>query len=296
MKRFIKICLISVLVLAILGSILLGAGIAVGGKNVASDSADIIFKPSSHHFAVQFSDSLNRCFRWFDKDNDSDDDLFDDNFLEDLDSDKGHHHGSEINDNEVFEIPYTSLDSLSLNIKAATITFKTDKELEKPTVKISYHSGSHKLLISDEGDGEIDIYSNSQKNIGLGNAPKVLISLPENYAIDELDIDLGAGELFFNDAIKAAECEIEVGSGNLQAEALFANELEINIAAGNVNITLDGAKDDFNYNLSCALGNIVLGKTESDSGFDNNCVIKNNAKNDVAINCAAGNIEVYFTK
>ena len=74
MKRFIKICLISVLVLAILGSILLGAGIAVGGKNVASDSADIIFKPSSHHFAVQFSDSLNRCFRWFDKDNDSDDD------------------------------------------------------------------------------------------------------------------------------------------------------------------------------------------------------------------------------
>ena len=99
-----------------------------------------------------------------------------------------------------------------------------------------------------------------------------------------------------NDAIKAAECEIEVGSGNLQADALFANELEINIAAGNVNITLDGAKDDFNYNLSCALGNIVLGKTESDSGFDNNCVIKNNAKNDVAINCAAGNIEVYFTK
>lgn len=163
------------------------------------------------------------------------------------------------------------------------------------------------------------------------NSCKVTLYVPEGYHYRDADIELGAGELQFEsldadrismgvgagqiivNGLKADTLEMEIGMGQIDIKGVNVKDLkaeigmgslmvagnidgnvDANCSMGNLNLMITGSRQDFNYTLDGALGNIDLG-SESYSGLGVSKRIDNGAQKNMEITCAAGNITIEFT-
>lgn len=171
----------------------------------------------------------------------------------------------------------------------------------------------------------------SSRTWGSWKGSKVKLYVPEDCHFSDADIDLGAGELSFdnlnagrislgvgagrinvnglqtealNMEIGAGEIDMkdvnlkgmkaDVGMGNLQVSGSIEGDVDVSCAMGNVELQLSGRQQDFNYQLAGAMGNIDLGQ-ESYSGFGVSKQIDNGAAKTIKVECSAGNTTVSFT-
>lgn len=175
------------------------------------------------------------------------------------------------------------------------------------------------------------IETTSSWNMGGNKTCKIVFYIPENYRFDSVDMELGAGTLKL-DALQADEASLTVGAGQIELKEVSAGQLELEVGAGrievkhmaveeldaevgmgeltaegsvgsgaaidcsmgNVEIKLDGSKEDFNYEIDGAMGNIDIGK-ESYSGFSQSRSIDNGAERTVQVSSSMGNITLRFT-
>lgn len=159
---------------------------------------------------------------------------------------------------------------------------------------------------------------------------KIILYLPENFYFDQANIEVGAGEIRF-DEFYADEAELEVGAGQIILESPQVRKLEVSVGAGsiqlndmlitkldaevgmgeflaggivngdvdvscsmgNIEMTLEGREEEFNYKLEGAMGNISVGQ-DSFSGLSSERNIDNHADKEMKIECSMGNITVDF--
>lgn len=170
------------------------------------------------------------------------------------------------------------------------------------------------------------------KRWGISNTNEIIIYIPEGAYFDNADIEVGAGMLEFDgltadranlevgagqitlsdmqvNDLKASvgmgqitlkemsveNLDAEVGMGQLSAEGLITGDASIECSMGNVILKLEGSQQDFNYELSKAMGNVTLGK-ESSSGFASERYVDNNSDKTMDIECAMGNVTIRFTE
>ena len=171
---------------------------------------------------------------------------------------------------------------------------------------------------------------NSLTNISWTGS--ITLYVPEGCTYDEVNIEMGAGELLFDDLV-ADEIYLEVGAGHIQVNNVKARKLEasaglgqlelydmdveklnaevgmgelvahgnisksgsLECAMGNLDIKLDGSERDFNYQLEAAAGNIDIGHS-SYSGLARERKINNNASKNLEVECSMGNISIRFTE
>ena len=62
---------------------------------------------------------------------------------------------------------------------------------------------------------------------------------------------------------------------------------------GNIEMTLEGSEEEFNYKLEGSMGNISVGQ-DSFSGFSSERNIDNHADKEMEIECSMGNITIDF--
>lgn len=163
------------------------------------------------------------------------------------------------------------------------------------------------------------------------NGSKIILYVPENYSYGEVEIDLGAGSLDFP-GLKAEKVSLDVGAGRIIANGMEAGKLEADVGMGQIELTdmvvtdfeaevgmgeliangavtgdidaecsmgnlellLEGVQEDFNYELSGAMGSLTLGG-ESYSGMANEKKIDNGAEKKMEIECSMGNVTIGFT-
>lgn len=126
------------------------------------------------------------------------------------------------------------------------------------------------------------------------------------------DIDIGAGEVVCN-GIKTGKMEASVGAGTLEATDLEADEVDFSVAmgavtisegmiSGNIDLSCDmgslylemkGKEADYNYDIECAMGAIMIGDSEY-SGMGKEKYINNHAAKELDASCDMGSIEVIF--
>lgn len=159
---------------------------------------------------------------------------------------------------------------------------------------------------------------------------QVILYVPEGAAFDDAEIEVGAGKLEFDD-LQAVEVSLSAGAGEIRLDGLMTNELEVSLgmgqitideavmgkldaeigmgefvargtlngdadvecSMGNVSLTLDGNQLDFNYELSKALGNVTLGNSSS-GGFSSERYLDNGAIKTIVVDCAVGNVTIRF--
>lgn len=192
-------------------------------------------------------------------------------------------------------------------------------------------SGMEKVQVYEE-KGVLHVKSMNSHLKLMSSVGKVTLYVPEGQYYDEVDIDLGAGEMTF-DELDAKKISLDVGAGAILCKSITAEELKASVgmgqielremdideldakigmgellgtgivnksadlecSMGNLELKLEGSKQDYNYKLDAAAGNVDIGR-DSFSGLATSRWIDNNASKTLNIECSMGNISIRFTE
>lgn len=330
MKKFMKGCAITALVLFVIGFVLASAASSVRGRTTIENVVESVTGGRVHvnltpfaNWGVSVDDNL---LGWVD----------DMEFLEDID-----HVDYVVDENIGFDGNHVILkgnvdkyslgndiQELDFEVGACSFTTKTSSD-DNFYLEASY-AGKLQGYVED---GTLYIRSTATvQRWNELNGCRIILYVPEGAYFDSADIEVGAGRLEF-DRLQADDVELEVGAGQitlkeLQAETLkasigfgqielkdatvgaldaevgmgdfsaegtFNGDATVECAMGNVSLKVEGSQRDFNYELSKAMGNVTLGNSSS-SGFASEKYIDNGADKTIDIDCSMGNVTVRFTR
>lgn len=155
-----------------------------------------------------------------------------------------------------------------------------------------------------------NIWENWSKN-QYKSQGTLLIQIPDGMQFDEVSLLVGAGILYADD-IQAKELDIEVGAGQVSLDSFTADKLDLECGAGeaivrgnavreaniecgvgSVAYTAVGYQQDYNYELSCGIGELIVGN-DSFSGLGKERSIDNGGSKSMDIECGIGSVTVAF--
>ena len=186
-------------------------------------------------------------------------------------------------------------------------------------------------LILEEGDSFcVRVYDDNGKNVTvkessdtlkvrstkkLSKTRKVYISYPKDVKLQELEIEMGAGTVYLNrdieteklsvemgagefdskNPVTAKEADLEIGTGSMTFADLSAKKISGECGLGELDITMTGTQEDYNYDLECGVGNLNVG-SDSYSGLGREKSISNTgADRKLNLECGMGNVSVDFS-
>ena len=311
MKKFMKNCAITALCLIVIGFVLATVAGTIRGRTTIQNVVESVTGGRVH----------------FDLD-----DLFDEwdlNVNYDIEDNIGfnNHHNTLYGSIDKYSLG-SNIDELDIEVGACSFTTKTSSD-NNFYLEVN-NAGKFQGYVED---GTLYIKSSvTGKRWGISNANEIILYIPQDAYFDNAEIEVGAGMLEF-DGLMADSVKLEVGAGQIVLKDMQINDLEASVgmgqitlkkmsvetldaevgmgefvaegsimgdasvecSMGNVSLKLEGSQEDFNYELSKAVGNVTLGK-ESSSGFASERYINNNADKTMDIECAMGNVTIKFTE
>lgn len=166
------------------------------------------------------------------------------------------------------------------------------------------------------------------ENIGTRN--KIYLYVPADYQFDEIDAQLGAGQLSVADqeaekvsvqvgagvcvmnGMTCKEISIEAGAGSVEVmglrtedmtasvamgeftvEGLITGDLEANCGLGSMRFDLEDREEDHNFEISCAAGHLNVGGYGF-AALAAERYIDHETDSTFTLDCNMGNMEVYF--
>lgn len=224
---------------------------------------------------------------------------------------------------------------IELNIADVKIkrgdTFAIDaKNMNKKTFN-SYVENNVWTIKDDEYNGfkvfghAIPYFNNDDYN----SKYNVTIYIPDNFAPENLvieigagrvelcdmeagnvDLEMGAGELVANKLLVKNESNLEVGAGKIAIKDLTARDVTLdcgvgdieikgdirgnssaNCGMGNISIKLKEPENRYDFSLSCGLGNININGDNYSFTSDSN-IFGSDAEYEFDIECGVGNVEI----
>lgn len=129
----------------------------------------------------------------------------------------------------------------------------------------------------------------------FGNETSVLeIYVPERELLEEVKIDLGTGELTVQEGfIRSEKLEVDCGVGNCSLRMDIRKEMKIDCGVGEVDATLLGKSTDFDYNLQCGVGEVMI-DGESYGSIGAETKVSHDASKEIRIDCGVGSVSVEF--
>lgn len=163
----------------------------------------------------------------------------------------------------------------------------------------------------EEKKDELKICFENDKTYHTNDVGILKISVPENYILheikasagagyaeltdinaEEVKLNVGAGQIIAHN-ICADKLEAECGAGEIRADATIQKEAEIECSIGSIILNVIGEEKNYDYELSCDAGELILGNEEY-SGLNNNIRIDNKTGRKIEADCRMGRIEVNF--
>ena len=260
----------------------------------------------------------------WDDDHDDHDDYDDIDDDDDDYEDRVEHDGME----HSAEMGQKNMEPAAVGNESATdgIVYQLKYQPTKPDIELKYDE-----LILEEGDSFcVRVYDDNGKNVTvkessdtlkvrstkkLSKTRKVCISYPEDVKLQELEIEMGAGTVYLNrdieteklsvemgagefdskNPVTAEEADLEIGTGSMTFADLSAKKISGECGLGELDLTMTGTQEDYNYDLECGVGNLDVG-SDSYSGLGREKSISNTgADRKLDLECGMGNVSVNFS-
>lgn len=207
-----------------------------------------------------------------------------------------------VSDGEEYEDKdYTFLEeevkSLDLDIGASTMEIKYEDvdeyQIQVKNAKLGYSK-------CEMNDGVLSIESNIDRvgvSWGKQKGNKVTLIIPKKAKLKEIELSLGAGSCT-GDYLSAEEMELEIGAGNIQFETLEARKtMDLSVGAGNVEVDRLEAGS---LELECEAGRCYVKSAATTDNITLTCdagytYMKLEGEKDsynYDLDCSMGNIEV----
>lgn len=116
-----------------------------------------------------------------------------------------------------------------------------------------------------------------------------------NIICTRLEAEVGAGEMVLTDCQVAEEAEFSIGAGILKASGAFLGDVDVECAVGTAELKVKGQYEDFNYEVECSMGTVKIGGGTF-GGLSSERTVDNNAPKDMKLECAMGGIHVKFSE
>lgn len=108
--------------------------------------------------------------------------------------------------------------------------------------------------------------------------------------LDKFNCEVGAGELIVNN-IETKDSVLEIGVGSMQIKGEILGDLYADCGVGEIKLDLNGREEDYNYNISCGLGDMEL--NDKSYSFSADETIRNdNAIGTFDLNCGVGSLDI----
>ncbi len=317
MKKFMKGCAITALILLILGFALTITAGTVEGVNTISEIVESVTNGKIHFnlgnedgWGVFLDENWGNAEILYD---------IDDNMMFDED----------------YEILYGDIDMQQvgngvkkLDVDAGGCAFHFEASADENFYIEASGSGKFQCFVKDD-----TLYvkaSHTLNDLDDFEDFEITLYIPENYRFEYADIELGAGQLqvisfatdkmqmevgagqITIDYLETDDCNVEVGMGeiliydmqvtkmnakvgmgHLRMDGEILGNVSAECSMGAMEINLAGKEEDFNYTLEAAMGNVTIGGADY-SGLTHDKTVKNSADKSMDIECAMGNIEVTF--
>ena len=179
-----------------------------------------------------------------------------------------------------------------------------------PNVLIKQENIPGFVINSSESDkslevkGDVDVIDNTNASL--------TIILPREVKMDEVYLEIGACKIDVSDIVaeeftlivgaglatvsdvSASKFDVEVGAGEAVVENLSVQELNVDAGVGSVDIEINGAETDYNYDVTCGIGEVTIGD-HSYGGMGTTQNIKyEGAENHIKIDCGIGEVNMHF--
>lgn len=314
MRKFMKGCGITAIIMLVTGLILTGVVTIIKGRSYLNN--------------FFFSMADGRFDSWM-------------NWLEDADWETGEYafEGYDIDEysmyNETYNIDYADF-SYEFDISSAN---KLDMNLAGCSFDI-YDSDDDTFWIESSGSIKMQAYqengtvyikgTNSHNNLEDFGDSMVTLYIPEGLHFDEANIEMGAGRMYVG-SLNADKMVLNVGAGQIEGDGITADTISVKVGAGsvdlydltartingkvdmgrlyvegavngdincesamgNVMLELDGSEKDYNYDVKCSAGSVYI-DGESFSGVDYSKKIDNGADKKITLHTSLGGIDVSF--
>ena len=272
MKRFVKICAVTGLVLLLLGLGITAVSAAMGGRYTNSLPSRLASRVWHNH--------MPWLVRWGD---DRADDWDDWNDPDDTDRSPG---SSQIK--TVSDPSYAQARKLDVDIDKGVIRVLEKEGISQIQVNVQ-DTYNRTQCYMDESTLKVKRESGRSRG---NEAPRIEILIPAGYELDKLSLDMGAAECTVL-GVTVSKLEIDTGVGAITFSGTVNGDVEIETGVGDVTLNLTGSQDGYNYQVECGVGSIDVG-AEHYSMLSHETHINNKAPYTMELECGVGNIAVNF--
>lgn len=218
------------------------------------------------------------------------------------------------------DIDWDALDGNTVDMDFASdleISLKYDElliqEYDGDKIRVNVANDAKNDVVVKETSGKITITDTRSGNVKKKKQIKVIVPSGKDFdtislgvdmgtidlecdlKVQELSVEVGAGEFSGYGNITAANCDLQVGAGTIDIDQLDIQKLNADCSAGEIDMVVTGKEKDYNYDLSCGMGEIDLEDSEySGLGIEKN-ISNEGARKDMVLECGMGEIDVEFT-
>ena len=218
------------------------------------------------------------------------------------------------------DIDWDALDGNTVDMDFASdleISLKYDElliqEYDGDKIRVNVANDTKNDVVVKETSGKITITDTRSGNVKKKKQIKVSIPSGKDFdtvslgvdmgtidlecdlKVQELSVEVGAGEFSGYGNITAAYCDLQVGAGTIDIDQIDVQKLNADCGAGEIDMVVTGKEKDYNYDLSCGMGEIDLEDSEySGLGIEKN-ISNEGARKDMVLECGMGEIDVEFT-
>ena len=218
------------------------------------------------------------------------------------------------------DIDWDALDGNTVDMDFASdleISLKYDElliqEYDGDKIRVNVANDAKNDVVVKETSGKITITDTRSGNVKKKKQIKVIVPSGKDFdtvslgvdmgtidlecdlKVQELSVEVGAGEFSGYGNITAAYCDLQVGAGTIDIDQLDIQKLNADCGAGEIDMVVTGKENDYNYDLSCGMGEINLEDSEySGIGIEKN-ISNEGARKDMVLECGMGEIDVEFT-
>ena len=218
------------------------------------------------------------------------------------------------------DIDWDALDGNTVDMDFASdleISLKYDElliqEYDGDKIRVNVANDAKNDVVVKETSGKITITDTRSGNVKKKKQIKVIVPSGKDFdtislgvdmgtidlecdlKVQELSVEVGAGEFSGYGNITAAYCDLQVGAGTIDIDQIDVQKLNADCGAGEIDMVVTGKEKDYNYDLSCGMGEIDLENSEySGIGIEKN-ISNEGARKDMVLECGMGEIDVEFT-
>ena len=180
-------------------------------------------------------------------------------------------------------------DSISIETEDKNIIFGVGNDGQNVEITLPKGHEFHTMEI-EVAAGELDVDSLSAEEITL-EAGAGIIEV-DNLLCEKAVISVGAGEAIVKNGV-AKDVGLDVGMGDFQFDGSIIGDLDADCGMGNMDITLAGTENDYDYQIDCGMGDVSIGNT-SFGGMASSKEIDNDADAEFDLDCGMGSINIKF--